>query len=177
MGGRLRPASLHARRRASVLVPVNLLQLPDRAWALGWDWQAKEEHHVTAIDTLSLAERLGRTVEEVWPEIAAALAGRRAGPVRLGDELRLAEHDERRSIVLMTGVDGLGDLYAELSARLGAPLAPPPTHITLCTAPTGEAIGLATVDELRARSRRLGAAEDAEVRSALLLDEALAAGT
>jgi hypothetical protein len=177
MGGRLRPASLHAHRRASVLVPVNLLALPDRARALGREWQAKDEHHVTAIDTPSLSERLGRSVEEVWPAVAAALAGRRAGPVRLGDELRLAEHEERRSIVLMAGVDGLRDLYAELSGRLGAPLAPPPTHITLCTAPAGEAIGLATAEELRARSRRLGAAEDAEVRSALLLDEALAAAS
>ena len=79
--------------------------------------------------------------------------------------------------MLMAGVDGLRDLYAELSGRLGAPLAPPPTHITLCTAPAGEAIGLATAEELRARSRRLGAAEDAEVRSALLLDEALAAAS
>jgi hypothetical protein len=134
---RLRAASLYPHARGSVLVPLMLLGLPEAIHALNEDWALKDEFHVTAADTPWLAERAGVPREHAWRELAAALEGRRAGPVRVGDELRLVRDRNERSLIVMARVDGLGELYAELAGRLGAPLAPPPAHITLYTRPGG----------------------------------------
>ena len=89
MGRRLRPASLYPRARGSVLVPLLLSGLPERVDALGEAWALKDEHHVTAAHTPWLAQRAGVSIERAWQELSAALEGRRAGPVRIADELRI----------------------------------------------------------------------------------------
>jgi hypothetical protein len=170
MGRRLRPASLYPYRHGSVLVPLCVVGLPYEIAALDEDWALREELHVTAIDTAWIAERLRIRAEAAWSEISAALEGRRAGPVRITDELRVAREGDERTIVVMAAVDGLPDLYEELSARLGAPLAAPPTHVTLYTRPGGASIGLHDTAELRQLSRALTAPEDAEVREAVGYD-------
>src|SRR3954453_774380 len=163
---RLRPASLHCQLRGSVLVPVNLFGLPEEIEALGERWAVKDEFHVTAGHAPFLAERAGVSLDGAWGELAAAVEGRRAGPVRVSDELRVAREDEERTLLVMTSVDGLGELYTELAGRVGVPLAPPPTHITLYTRPDGKGIGLHEYADLRSMTRALTDAEAAEVRAA-----------
>jgi hypothetical protein len=114
-------------------------------------------------------------LEHAWRELAAALQGRRAGPVRIGDELRVVREGEERTLIVMVRVDGLGDLYAELSGRLGAPLAVPPTHLTLYTRPGGEAIGVHDEGDLRTLTERLTGRRAAEVREAIHFDAHLGA--
>jgi hypothetical protein len=164
---RLSPASLYPRVRGTVIVPLSVHGLPERIDALGEAWERKRELHVTAINTEWLAERLARPVDDVWPEIDAALEGRRAGPVRVRDELRVVRRGEERTIIAMAGVDGLRELYEELSARLGAALELPPTHITLYTRPGGEGIGIHDGRELAQLTRRLAGDEEREVRDAI----------
>jgi hypothetical protein len=77
-------------------------------------------------------------------------------------------------VIVMARVDGLGDLYSELSGRLGAPLAPPPAHITLYTRPGGQAIGIHDESDLRALTEPLCARRAAEVRAAIGWDGLLA---
>jgi hypothetical protein len=156
MARRLRPASLHCHARRSVLVPVNVFGLPPEIDVLGERWAVKDEFHVTA-------------------EVVAAVEGRRAGPVRVSDELRLARDGDERTIVVMARVDGLADLYVELSGRLGAPLAPPPAHITLYTRPGGEGIGLHDETGLREQTQVLARREADAVRAAIGFDAALGA--
>jgi hypothetical protein len=171
---RLRPASLHVHARASVMVPVNLLGLPERLdGVLGLPWALKDEHHVTAADAPHLAERVGAPLDHVARELAQAVEGRRAGPVRVRDELRLVRDGEERTIIMMVSVDGFAALYEELSGRLGAPLAPPPAHVTLYTRPGGGGIGVHDEQMLRDRTRVLTAREAAEVRAAAPALEAL----
>jgi hypothetical protein len=164
---RLRPASLYPHARQSVLVPLMLFGLPEEIHALGEDWAVKDEFHVTAADTPWLAERAGVPLEHAWRELAAALEGRRAGPVRVGEELRLVRDGDQRTLIVMARVDGLAELYAELSGRLGAPLPPPPTHITLYTRPGGAGIGVHDDSELRALTQPLSGRRATEVRSAI----------
>jgi hypothetical protein len=173
MGRRLRPASLYPRARGSVLVPLMLFGLPERIEVRGLSWAVKDEFHVTAANTPWLAQRTGVAIERVWEELGAALEGRRAGPVRIGDELRLARDGEERTLIVMVHVDGLGALYTELSGRLGAPLAPPPAHITLYTRPGGQAIGVHDGSELRALTEPLRGRHAAEVRQAIRIDAVL----
>jgi hypothetical protein len=144
-----------------------LFGLPEDIHALGEDWAVKDEFHVTAADTPWLAERTGVPLEHAWRELAAALEGRRAGPVCVGDELRLAREGDERTLIVMARVEGLGELYTELSRRLGAPLAPPPAHITLYTRPGGAAIGVHDQGELRTLTQPLTGRRATEVRSAI----------
>ena len=174
MGRRLRPASLYPRARGSVLVPLALYGLPERVRVLGEDWAVKDEFHVTAANTPWLAERAGVPLDQAWTALSAALEGRRAGPVRIGDELRLVREDGERTLVVMARVDGLGDLYTELSGRLGAPLPPPPTHVTLFTRPGGEAIGIHDETALHRLTKPLTGRRAAEVRAAIGFDAVLA---
>ena len=167
MGARLRPASLYPHAPASVLVPLALFGLPERIDVRGTTWAVKEEFHVTAAHAPWLAQRAGVSLDHAWRELAAALEGRRAGPVRVGDELRQVREDEERTLIVMVRVDGLGELYAELSGRLGAPLAPPPTHITLYTRPGGEAIGIHDESDLRSLTEVLRGRHAEEVRDAI----------
>jgi len=173
MGRRLRPASLYPHAPGSVLVPLALFGLPGAIEVRGESWALKDEFHVTAAHAPWLAQRAGVTLERAWRELAAALEGRRAGPVRVGDELRIVREGDERTLVVMARVDGLRELYAELSGRLGAPLAPPPTHITLYTRPGGEAIGVHDESDLRALTRVLSGREADEVRAAIGFDDVL----
>lgn len=174
VGRRLRPASLYPRARGSVLVPLMLPGLQERFEADGAAWALKDEFHVTVAHTPWLAERAGTSVEHAWQELAAALEGRRAGPVRVGEELRIVREGDERTLIVMAAVDGTGDLYAELSGRLGAPLAPPPTHITLYTRPGGKGIGVHDQSDLRSLTEPLRGRTAAEIRRASRFDAVLA---
>ena len=171
MPRRLRPASLHPRLRGPVLVPLAVFGLPERIAALGRTWHVKEEHHVTALDTPWLAERANVSLEHAWDAVTATLEGRRAGPVRIGDELREVRRGQERTLIVMARVDGFAALHDELAARLGTPLPLPPAHVTLYTGEPGEpGIGLHDEDELRALTRVLQGAEGADTRAAMRFD-------
>jgi hypothetical protein len=167
LGQRLRPATLYPHARGSVLVPLALSGLPQTIEADGETWAVKEEFHVTAAHTPSLAQRAGVTHDRAWEELSAALADRRVGLVRVGDELRRARDRDERTILVMVHVDGLTDLYSDLSRRLGASLPPPPTHITLYTRPGGKAIGIHDDSDLHSLTEPLSGARAAEVRGAM----------
>jgi hypothetical protein len=167
---RLRPASLYPHARASVLIPLALHGLPEEISALGETWAVKDEFHVTAAHTPWLAQRAGVSIDHAWDALSAALEGRRAGPVRVGDELRLVRDGEERTLIVMVRVDGLADLYTELSGRLGASLAVPPTHITLYTRPGGEGIGVHDETDLHSLTTVLAGHRAAEVRAAIGFD-------
>jgi hypothetical protein len=122
---------------------------------------------VTAAHTSWLAHRAGVSLDRAWDELSAALVGRRVGPVRVGDELRLVRDGVERTLIVMARVDGLVALYVELSGRLGVPLPPPPTHITLYTRPGGQAIGLHDEAQLRVRTEILRRGRAAVVREAI----------
>lgn len=174
MGRRLRPASLYPHARASVLVPLALFGLPRRIEAQGETWAVKDEFHVTAAHTPWLAKRAGVSLEHAWRELSAALVGRRVGPVRVGEELRRVREGGERTLIVMVRVDGLSDLYTELSGRLGAPLAPPPAHITLYTRPGGQGIGIHDESDLRSLTEPLTGRHAADVRHAIGFDTVLA---
>jgi len=167
LGRRVRPATLYPHLRGSVLVPLGWFDLAKTIEADGETWALKEEFHVTAAHTPWLAERADVTLDRAWDELSAALVNRRVGLVRVGDELRRAHKDDERTILVMVHVDGLSDLYSDLSRRLGASLASPPTHITLYTRPGGKAIGIHDESDLHSLTEPLSGARAAEVRGAM----------
>lgn len=74
-------------------------------------------------------------------------------------EFRLATREERKSIVAMCKVSSL-DAFAEyLTEKIGIPVAPQPTHVTIYTLQHNMGIGLNSPEELEEKSKPIGVPE------------------
>jgi hypothetical protein len=152
----IEPTTLYAFERASMLVPLPHLEIEPRITILGEEWERKVEFHVTAAHTPTIADRLRRSggmggaeaEDAAWAAIRDASNECRVGAVILDGERRVVREGGERTIVEMCDVEGIGELYAWLSEHVRAELEAPPTHVTLYTAPGGEAIGLHTAADL-----------------------------
>ncbi len=173
--GRLSPASLYAHERGSLLVPLPFLDLPADLPLLGHQWRRKDEFHVTAAHTPSIAERIRRPLaleagaaeDLAWAALRDAAHSHGVGEVVLREEYRRVRSELDRTLIVLCEVEGLGSLYGHLGERLGVDVEPPPAHITLYTKPGGEGIGLHTREDLERDTTPLDAADAEELRRAV----------
>lgn len=154
----------------SIVFPVGI-DLPARITIAGRDWFRRPELHVTTFTPDDLAEAVGLP-EGVIVEAAARFADELSCPRTVvfdGRVARVDREDGRRTIVAFCAlVPPLDGVYGELSAAVGRPLPPPPTHITLFTADEGrKGIGLATTAQVDAYATFLEGADLAMVVAAL----------
>jgi hypothetical protein len=157
---RLRPASLYAIERGVLLIPLTLVGLERELELLGLPWQRKHEFHVTALSAERLVNLTGRDIDIVWRAVERASVRHEIGTVTLRvRELRLVHEDDERTLVVMSDVEGLDELYETLSGRLDTEISPPPAHVTLYTRPGGKGIGLHDDADLRELTRPLTDAE------------------
>ncbi len=172
---RLSPASLYAHERGSLLVPLPFLDLPAELRLLGDEWRRKDEFHLTAAHTPSIAERIRRPLaleareaeDLAWAALRGATHSHGVGEVVLCDEYRRVHSETDRTLIVLCEAEGLGRLYGHLGERLGVEVEPPPAHITLYTDPGGEGIGLHTREDLERDTAALDAAESGELRRAI----------
>jgi hypothetical protein len=140
----------------------------------GLEWERKHEFHVTAAHTPSIAERIRERLEltadeaeaEAWEAVREAATAASAGAVTLSERFFSVRRAEDRTLIRLCDVAGLGELFGEISRRLDVEVEPPPAHVTLYTAPGGEAIGLHTHDELERDATLLDPAAAAVLRRA-----------
>ena len=172
---RLRPATLYAHERGSLLVPLPFLDLPAEAEFLGEGWDRKHEFHLTAAHTPSIAQRVAEplgllddeALDVAWEALRTLSLDLGIGAVTLSRELRVARRDEERTLIVLCEADGLGELFEGVSELLGTEVAPPPAHVTLYTRPGGESIGLHTSEELERDAPPLSEDEAAEALAAI----------
>ncbi|WP_354699022.1 hypothetical protein DSM112329_04723 [Paraconexibacter sp. AEG42_29] len=135
----------------SLIFPVTL-DLPKHLELGGTTWHCRREHHVTTF-TPDLAVAVGRPLADL------IALGQRHEPalteprgVHFDGRAATAERDDgRRSLVAFCDVDGLAEVYAQLSADLGTPVPLPPNHVTLYSSDARDkGIGLATADAVAA---------------------------
>lgn len=175
MTHRLCEGSLHVVPGSSVVAPVVIDGLPAVIEALGETWQRKREFHVTAASR-ALLERAGAGRADLWEVVTAVAANRRIGPISVGREVRRVTDADRpglRTLIVMADVEGLSAVHRELSAALGAPIEPPPTHVTLYSSDPAQGIGIDDLKQLDQRAQALSGAEQDEVRTAMMFDEVL----
>ncbi len=173
---RLAPASLYARERESLLVPLPFLELPPELELEGRRWSRKNEFHVTAANTGSIVARLADAAgleeedaeDRAWEALSEASREASVGAVILRDELRRVRREEEETLIVLCEVDGLGQLFERLAERLGAELEPPPAHVTLYVEEPGAGgIGLHTGAELERSSSPVAEDEAEELLRAL----------
>jgi hypothetical protein len=169
----LRDAPVQARPGESAIAPVEIDGLPDEIEGLGRRWQRKVEFHMTVIGAARI-EMISRG-DPAGPErVARLLNGRSVGPIYVTRELRRVRHPDEpgfETIVVMVECRALAGVYRELSARLGAELAPPPAHVTLYSTDPERGIGVNDERQLAERAPGLSEKDKEELRLAMRFDE------
>ncbi len=161
----LRQASMHVVEGHSLVIPLIIEGLPAEIEVLGRRWVRKREFHLTV-----LAARVIDGLGASWDAVVEVASGRGLGPVQALDEARRATHPEKpelQTLIIMALCPGLKELYDDLARRFRAPLAPPPTHVTLYSTDAAEGIGMVDERELASRAPPLAADEEAAVRRAM----------
>jgi hypothetical protein len=163
----LRQASIHVEEGRSLVVPLIIEGLPGEIEVLGRWWQRKREFHLTAV-AARVIDGLGGG--SPWNTVIAVASGRALGPVQALEEARRVSHPDRpelQTLIVMALCPGLEELYDDLARALGAPLSPPPAHITLYSTDPAEGIGIVDEQELADRAPPLAASEQEAVRRAM----------
>jgi hypothetical protein len=169
VGRELKQASIHVVTGHSLVVPLVIEGLPRAIETLGRQWQRKREFHVTAV-AARVIEQVGAGADDVWDRVASVASGRCLGPITTRREVRRASDPERpelQTLIVMVACPGLEELYGELASALGAPLMPPPAHVTLYSTDPLAGIGITDDAELAARAPALSEAHQEEVRRAM----------
>jgi hypothetical protein len=175
MSHRVWPASVHIRSGSSVLVPVRIDGLPERIEALGESWERARDLQVTVIPA-ELIRSAGSAQADPWEIVAAVLDRHDVGPISIRRDVRRVADPDRpglRTVIAMAEVEGLADVYAALSAALGAPLRVPPVHVTLYSSDPTATIDLSDREQLRERAPALPLEQQAELQLAMRFGEAL----
>ena len=89
-------------------------------------------------------------------------------------ELRRVRHPDEaglETIVVMVRCPALAGVYRDLSAELGAQLAPPPEHVTLYSTDPERGIGINDEQQLFERAAGLSAGEAEQLHRAMRFDE------
>jgi GTP pyrophosphokinase len=155
-------------------------QLPQTISVGGRQWERLAGSHVTLFEARAVKRMLGEgdhteLIARLAEMVSAASRPRRSGEpwlevTRIGPPWRVAETDDRRSLVVVAEVKDLHDLYDKLSEEAGCRIPAPPLHATVYTEPGNKGIGITLPSEWGALTRPLTACERGE------LEEQLTAG-
>lgn len=155
--------------------------LPETMDILGEHWVRKSEFHITVI---SSNNEIARQLKGLNPEalsnnaserqakqVVSTTAEGKSFKVKLGDEIRVVQVDDKKTIVRMVEVEGIEEFFQELETKLGFSIERPPTHTTLYTLENGKSIGIHNQDELRKITQDLTHADSQKLKKALGLIE------
>lgn len=170
------------RSTTRVQLDVSISGLPETISVLGEDWARKREFHVTLIGpgqrledefrsrSPNMSRRNAKTL--VNEAIDKTLMGK-SFRVTAQDELRIAQDNDRKTIVRMCQAEGAEEFFGQLEKELGFPIEVPPTHITLYTLKNGWPIGIYNRQRLEEITRKLTRIEAHEVGSLIGLTDSI----
>lgn len=165
-----------------VQLDISVPGLPEAIDVLGEHWVRKSEFHVTLIGP-------GQKLEEDLKKRDPSLSNRKAKVlvnqvidrtldgksfrVIPQDEFRIAQENDRKTIVRMCNIEGAEVFFEQLSEGFGFPIEVPPTHITLYTLKNGWPIGIYNRQRLDEITRKLTNIEAHEVGKLIGLVDAI----
>lgn len=176
------PGSIEAtvnRAEGRVQLDIDPFQIPNALDVLGEDWVRKDEFHVTLVGSgQRIAEHLIGQDSSLSKRGSSRLAGTlldetlkgRSFRVLPQNEIRVVQDGDRKTIVRMCHVEGMGEFFEAVSAKVGARIEPPPAHITLYTLQNRKAIGIYNKERLAKVTIPLPAEQIQLVRRAMGLD-------
>lgn len=118
------------------MLPVKV-KIPAEINVEGVNYYAKKEFHVSllAVENYSETEKIITLTKEYLKNNDISFG-------KFLDEFRMANRDDRSSVVKMVKVNGLKELLDYLSKNLKINIEYPPTHVTLYTLENGLGIGI-----------------------------------
>lgn len=146
----------------TLLLGIELPEIPQVVNAAGRTWAAKEEFHVTLIGNEGLRWLVGEAGIADLAAIERAITRSLEGltfRVTLRDELWQLREGDARTIIRMADVDGAEEFFLRLEEELDLHIDRPPYHVTLYCLGTEKGIGVRSDTHLRTIGERLSATE------------------
>jgi hypothetical protein len=100
---------------------------------------------------------------EILERFCAYIKNNDVSLVRLNDEFRFAQKNERKSLIVRCEISNLQGFFIELSEQFGFTIPLQPTHITLYTLQPNAGIGLNSPEAMERNSLKVSAPNDLRV--------------
>lgn len=140
--------------------------LPETMNFLGDHWVRKAEFHVTILRS---KKEIARELKGINPPEALSnneaerkvngsindISEGKSFKVKLGNEIRVIQDGDRKTIVRMVEVEGIDNFLQGLGEKLGFPIEKTPTHVTLYTLENGKSIGISNEADLKRMTQEL----------------------
>lgn len=140
---------------------------------------AKTEFHMSifAVKRYApiLAKKIGVSFEEaeekILEESNRLLIERPIAISGFKDEIRIAEEQDKKTMIVMCTTDGTEDFFAGVRKSLDIEIPTQPFHVTLYKRPDGQGIGLASAQEVVEQTRLLTPEETEMVKAVIHFDK------
>jgi hypothetical protein len=124
------------------MLPVEV-KIPATINIEGVNYFAKKEFHISLLAVENYPE-----TEKIISLTKKFLKSKTISFSKFLDKFRIANRDDRSSIIVRIEVNGLKELLDLLARELGIMIETPPTHITLYTLENGLSIGISNKADL-----------------------------
>jgi hypothetical protein len=128
-----------------IFMPVTFSNLPATIEVEGDTLLVKTTFHVSLICVKDIVALYGETIPDIEQKIQdvfCEFVGTHTLTCTLSKTFRLAEKEEKKTLVVMCSVSNLDLLYEKIRAELSIELENQPTHVTLYTKQLDAGIGL-----------------------------------
>lgn len=135
-----------------IALPLELGELPSNISVEGVELIKKSSFHISLLCVKDLLEKYGDIEDKILESFCASTKDHVISFERFNDELRFAQHDERKSLVALCEVSNLKELFAHLRKDLDIDIPDQPTHVTLYTLQLNAGIGLNSPADMEEKS-------------------------
>lgn len=148
-------------------LPLRLNELPQSIEINDTTLHRKDEFHVSLLCVKNVLKVLPDVENQIVESFCNFVQENDISFIRFTGELRLAEKEDRKTIVALCEIKNLKEFFNQLSSELDFDIAHQPTHVTLYTLQPNKGIGLNSPEDLAFLSKEVEAPE--EVKSHLSL--------
>jgi len=146
-------------------LPVVINDLPQVIEIEGVRLQRKNSFHVSLVCVKVILAKKSDVEQVVLDEFCRFANINDISFIRYTGEFRLAEHEDRRSLVALCEVSNLNEFLESLSIKLGIDIPHQPTHVTLFTLQPEMGIGINSPTDMEVKSTEI--AMPPEIKEAL----------
>lgn len=125
-----------------IAMDVPDLDVPDKLTVRGVDLVKKPKLHVSLVCVKEYSGGAPETEDKVIQLFCQYLKSNPVDFDRYSGEFRFAEDDEKKTLVAMCIINGLGPFFDLVKRELGIDMSEQPTHVTLYTLQPNVGVGL-----------------------------------
>ncbi len=144
----------YAYGKGYIYMPFEINGLPEKMKVEGVELQVQTSFHVSLLCLKDILEKYPDKVseEEIIKTFCEFVSKNDVSFLKIKNEFRFVEFEERKSLVVMCDISGMDDLFQVLQNKFDVRIPLQPTHITLYTLKQNEGIGMTSYRQLGERS-------------------------